>query len=184
MPSFRKSKAFTLTELLVVMALMAVLFALSAAGFLGIRSGQSLKQASSQVLDQLSLARQSALSKNARVRWVVYSTNDERNGDPAAFRRMQLEIFDPTARQWKKHARAALLPVSIVFDPARSPLLTNATTTAGTSNSITFLASGRTELDPNNKRNHALTLADLRSSNNFITIQLDPISGRSRTFQP
>lgn len=176
------NKGFTLIELLVVVALMAVLLSLSAIGFQGIRSGQNLKQGGTMVLNQLSLARQSAVSKNARVRWMVYSTKDDRTGDPEAFRKMQLEIFDPSAREWKKHTRAIVLPAAVALDPARSPILTNVS--PGSSNSITFLPSGRTELDPNRKPDHSLTLADLRNTNNFITIQLDPVSGRCRTFQP
>lgn len=174
--------AFSLIELLVVVAIMSALLALSGIGFQGIRSGQNLKQAGETVVGQIALARQSAISRSARVRLMVYSVPDDRNGDPEAFRRMQLEIFDPVKREWVKHNRATTLPLNITFDPDRSPLFTN--TSAGATNSVTFLPSGRTELDPNNKRNAAMTLFERGNSNNFITIQLDPVSGRCRTFQP
>jgi len=172
--------AFSLIELLVVMAIMGILSALTFTAISGISSGRNLQMGGNMVLDQISLARQSALSKNARVRWQIISVRDGRNEDAAAFRRMQLEVFDPIARAWNPLTRSVTLPLRVVADPARSTLLTNSA--SGATNTVMFLASGRTGLNPNGV--YSLTLFDERKTNNFLTVQLDPISGRCRTFQP
>jgi len=172
--------AFSLIEFLTVVAVIGILASLAVSSVGGIMSGRNLARAGDQVLDQFSLARQSALSKNARVRWLITSVADGRNGDPAAFRRMQLEIFDPAMREWKPLGRSVTFPLAVTADPARSSLLTNSA--SGATNTVTFLANGRTALNPNDI--YALTLADAKTTNNFITIQLYPISGRCRTFQP
>ena len=176
-----RNAAFSLIELLAVMAVIGMLATLSLVAMNGIREGRDLNQASSLVLDQLSLARQSALSKNARVRWLIISAPDSRNGDPAAFRRTQLELFSPAARAWQPLGRAITFPTAILADPKNSTnILTNSA--AGATNAVTFLANGRPDLNPNNV--FSLTLSGARNTNNFITIQLDPVSGRCRTFQP
>jgi len=174
----RIRSAFSLLELLVVMGIIAILATLAISAMGGISAGRNLATGGNLLLDQLSLARQTALTRNARVRWQIFSVADERNGDPAAVRRMQLEYFDPSARTWKMLGRRETLPITIIADPDRSTLLKN----GATSGTVTFLANGRTGLDPN--AIHSLTLFDGRSASNFITIQLDPISGRCRTFQP
>ena len=115
--------AFSLIELLVVMAVIGILAAVSLPAFNGIRAGKNLTIGSGMVLDQFAIARQTALSKNARVRWQLISVVDPRNGDPAGFRRIRLEIFDPAARQWKQDGRQIVLPISITADPARSTSL-------------------------------------------------------------
>lgn len=178
----RSNKGFSLLELLVVIAILGILLVISTISLRSIRSGQNIRQAGGSLVDQLATARQSALSHNTRVRCVILSTGDDRTGEPAAFRRMHIEIFDPAARRWKQDSRGVFLPVGVVVDPSRSPMLTNAS--PGSSNSITFLPSGRTDLNPNGKRSAVLTLADLKNTNNFISVQLDPVSGRCRTFQP
>jgi len=172
--------AFSLVELLVVMAIIGILTAVTFTAVNGVRSGRNLSTASDMVLDHFMLARQNALTKNARVRWQIVSVPDDRNGDASAFRRLQLEIFDAAARQWKPLRRPASLPLTIFADPARSTLLTN--NAAGATNAVVFLSSGRTWLNPNG--NYTLTLCDDKNTNNFITLQLDPLSGRCRTFQP
>lgn len=172
--------AFSLIELLVVIAILGILSVMTITAMSGVTSGRNLQMACNMVLDQISLARQSALSKNARVRLQIISIADGRNNDPPAFRRMQLEIFDPTSRAWNTLTRSVTLPIRVVADPGRSTLLTNSA--SGATNAVMFLASGRTRLNPNDV--YSLTLFDARNTNNYITVQLDPVSGRCRTFQP
>lgn len=175
-----RQSAFSLVELLVVLAVIALLATLTLSAVSGIQAGRTLSQGSSLIVDQFSLARQSALAKNARVRWQIRSVPDERNGDPAAFRRIALDFFDPVARAWKPLNRFVTFPVTIKADPTRSTLLTNAA--PGATNTVTFLANGRTTLNPN--AIYSLTLSDGKNTDNFITVQLDPISGHCRIFQP
>ncbi len=172
--------AFSLIELLAVIAIIGLLAALSVVAMNGIRAGRDLEAASSATLGQLSLARQNALTKGTRTRWAIISTNDTRNNDPSGFRRMQLEIFEPALRTWAPLGRSMVFPVGVVADPTRSTLLTN--TSSGATNTVEFLGNGRSTLNPSDI--HSLTLYNPGNTNNFITIQFDPVSGRSRSFQP
>lgn len=172
--------AFSLIELLAVIAIIGLLAALSVVAMNGIRAGRDLEAAASTTLGQISLARQNALTKATRTRWALISAPDDRNNDPAAFRKMRLEIFDPARRVWEPLGRTVVFPVGVVADPSRSTLLTNVA--SGATNTVTFFGNGRAAQDP--AAIHSLTLFNSINTNNFITIQFDPVSGRSRSFQP
>jgi len=177
----RPSFAFSLIELLTVVAIIGILAALTIPAASSILAGRNLTTGANMLVDQLVSARQAASAKNARIRWHIISTNDSRNGELAGFRRMQAEIFDPVGRQWSPFSRAVVLPLTITADPLRSTILTNQA--ANATNSIEFLPGGRTAL-PNPSGIYSITLHNGRNTNNFVTIQIDPVSGRCRTFQP
>jgi prepilin-type N-terminal cleavage/methylation domain-containing protein len=177
----RPYSAFSLIELLTVVAIIGILAALTIPAASSILAGRNLTTGANMLVDQLVSARQAASAKNARIRWHIISTNDPRNGDSAGFRRMQAEIFDPVGRQWSPSGRAVVLPLTITADPLRSTLLTNQA--ANATNSIEFLPGGRTAV-PNPSGIYSITLHNGRNTNNFVTIQIDPVSGRCRTFQP
>ena len=92
-------RGFTLIELLVVMAIILALSALivpTVAGFLG---GSQLSQSAQMAIDQLSLARQSALSLNRPVEVRFYQFGDpqipgEKSSDPSTGRYRSIQSFE------------------------------------------------------------------------------------------
>lgn len=193
-----KVRAFSLIELLAVIAIIALLVVGSGLAVREVMAGRNVENAAGMVVDDIALAQQTALSKNVRVRWQIIEVADRRTGDDPAFRFLRLQIFDPIARVWTTIGRQ-LLPISISADtnsppPASTLLSANAVQTindlaydgltqqTAKAASVVFRPDGRTSLDPN--AIHSLTLRDPKRTNNFLTIQIDPVSGRTRTFHP
>lgn len=95
-PSLR-TRAFSLIELVVVIAVLAILAAFSVPAVTSMLQGSSLTQASQLLVDQVNLARQLALSKNTiiEVRFYRYGDPDTPGEDvtkpeDGQFRAMQL----------------------------------------------------------------------------------------------
>lgn len=188
-------RGFSLTELLVVMAVMAVLLSLGTLVIRGIAASQNLGMAAGMIVDQLSLAQQYALTKNVQVRWQIFKVEDPRNKDPEAFRLMRTQFFDTKNRKWETLGKTPLLPIAVIGDPADSTLLQTSSLKAfndvvfqsqgGLTKSgatIIFQPNGRTTLNPNDP--HSLTLRNIRSPDDFITVKISPVTGRTRIFRP
>jgi uncharacterized protein (TIGR02596 family) len=114
--------AFTLLELMVVMAIIAILSTLAVPAAGKLLGGSHLSQAAQIVVDQLSLARQSALSLNhlVEVRFYQYGDSEipgENPSNPGAGRYRALQTFEiadsGTAVALGKMQR---LPGSVVID--------------------------------------------------------------------
>jgi uncharacterized protein (TIGR02596 family) len=188
--------AFSLIELLLVMSIIALLASASILAVQGITSGRNITLAGSMVLDQMSLAQQTALTKNTRVRWQIVEVPDNRTGEDESYRLIRLQIFEPSNRTWRT-LNQQLLPISISADARQnfyfSTLLKDAHQiddltydgqrgASAAASSIVFLPNGRTSLNPS--AIYSLTLHNPRKTNDFITIQVNPVSGRTRTFRP
>ncbi len=191
----RPGRAFTLLEVLVVMAIIVVIVSLSSVSIQGIGSGHKLTTAMGMVTDQIALARQTAISKNARVEWQLIKVPSTATGQDEAFRLIRLRIFEPKARRWRAIGRSQVFPVSIIAAPESSTLLAPGSTQTiedltyeGQSGQtaeaamITFHANGR--LSMHSAAAHSITLLDPKYPNNFVTIQIDPVFGQTRTFRP
>jgi len=149
-------------------------------------------------ISQIALAKQVSAAKNARVRWQIVEIPDSRSGDAPAFRLIRLQFFDPSQRSWRTLGRQQILPVAVVADPAQSTLLTTLDTNVvgtvsdlnygGQSNAVAeaatvvFFSDGRTGLSPNSI--WSLTFHDKKRTNDFLTVQVDPVSGSTRVFRP
>jgi uncharacterized protein (TIGR02596 family) len=94
-----RSRAFSLVELVVVIAVLAILAAFSVPAVTSMLQGSSLTQASQMLVDQMNLARQFALSKNSTVgvRFYRYSDPDTPGEDvtkPEKGRFRALQVFE------------------------------------------------------------------------------------------
>ncbi len=186
-------RAFSLLELLVVMTIVAVLLALSFPAMQSVMGSRNLGDAGGIIVSQLQAARQAAITRNAPVQWQILKIPDARSGDPEAFRVTRSLIMQPGGREWKPFGRPEWLPRATWVDeePARSPMLgvqTNASNLPpglGSSNAVAawviFDGAGRASVDITG---NWLTLVGRSNTNDFVTVQIEPVSGRVRTYRP
>lgn len=123
----RRAKAFTLIELLAVIAIIAVLMSVTMPAFLNMGKGSALRSAQTQVRSALSLARQYAIMNNTSVRFIVagvdggtYSSQDLDKclrayavydlGENSTLNNLD----DKYAKEWE------YLPQGVVFDVLRT----------------------------------------------------------------
>lgn len=97
-PATLSSRAFTLVEMLVVMAIIAILTALVTPSLTSVLKANSLTQGSQDLIGQLALARQEALTKNhpVEVRFYQYADpnlSGEIAGDPSTGKFRALQAF-------------------------------------------------------------------------------------------
>lgn len=123
-PSPAKRAAFSLIELIVVIAIIAIIAAFTVPAASTILRGSKLTQASQIVTDQISLARQTALTRNRsmEVRFIRFGdpeTPGESASDPSTghFRAMQVfEVLESGVAV--PLDKPQLLPQSVIMNPS------------------------------------------------------------------
>lgn len=191
-------------ELLVVIALLALLAGLSVPAVNSSLRASHLGGAGEQLVDQLNLARQTAISRNlpVEVRFYKLPGHGETPGaPPRTCRAVQSFLLDdaravPIGRPHFFAAPVlcsdAIAESSLLADallPERSPAATEGLPTYGlnyTYRAFHFKPGGSTSL-PNTDAFVTLVLENdkpLAQGANFFTVQIDPATGRSRTFRP
>lgn len=94
-----KQRAFSLIELLMVMAIIAIVTALTLPAFNNLGKAQSLSSAGSNLLDQFALARQTAVAQNRAVEVRFYKRREnpahpmDANSNPERFRSFRTVIY-------------------------------------------------------------------------------------------
>lgn len=116
--------AFSLLELLIVIAIIVVLAALTIPAVTSLSTSRSLATATQNVLEKMSLARQHAMANGRRVRWELVKV-DKADGNGQEFRALRLVEFNQG--QWKQVGRWQLLPDQVRVNPdtTRTQLLTS-----------------------------------------------------------
>ncbi len=142
------TKAFSLIELLVVLAIIAILIGISAPSISGVMRGYQLETAGQVVVNQLTLARQTALSGNRAVQVWFYQLPDNNqpfSATPTVYRAMQaFAEGDPVSAgssALKAITKPVFLPSPVIFSTtlspnAVSPLLTSVTATSGNGSAV------------------------------------------------
>lgn len=201
-------QAFSLLELLIVMAILALLAVLTLPALSSSLQGIKITQGTQILIDQITLARQQALSKNRAVETRIYSFKDPSSpGSQKSYRAVQnFEIQDDgTAKPLEKMVR---LPSGVILDSGSSlsPLLSSSRakqwlptdpqislpgiSTDYDTRVIVFRPNGYTDL-PAGGQSWFLTLHSENEGDslsalpkNFSTVQIDPWTGRTSIFRP
>lgn len=198
MVAMKKMRAFSLVELLVVVAIIAALSVLALPAITSVAKGTSLTRAEQLVADQFALARQEATGKNREVQVRLIW----KDGNPAGYRGVQLwapSVSDVT--DYRSISRIAWLPEGILISavPQMSPLI--GSPTIPETNAVfpgrgltkycgfRFRAGGGTDLNFNSTSNFVTIVQDKDASvstapANYAVVQVDPVNGRTRTYRP
>lgn len=200
MKRLNSAPAFSLPELMVTIAIIVALIAVSGPAVTGLLKGSRLTGAGEVLLGQLVLARQQSLSENRSIELRFYGS-----GTPREVTAYQTIVFNEAGLP-QAFSQVQRLPKGIFInpDPEFSSLLSadrqkNWTTEdpclpladVGTNYeawAFLFRPDGGTDLPPGAK--WFLTLDNVGSGaagvrpKNFFTISLDPANGRPRSFRP
>ena len=208
----RGGAAFTLTELLVVVAIIVVMTSLMGPTLNSALRGTALTQGADKVIGVLSMARQTAITKGQTVEVRFYSYVDrETPGDTGQYHALQAFSIDDAGNAVPL-LKSQALPQTVVMatnsfgaNPS-STLLSLANPTAPsqvaiprvknsyTCSSFRFYRSGSTDLllrgADTNWCVTVVNAADLLGAGastlpkNYTTVVIDPYNGSLRTFRP
>lgn len=211
------SRAFSLIEVMAVAAITAVLLLFSLPAFEQMVKGSRVTIAGRTLVDELSLAQQTALSRNlpVEVRFYKLPPNEQNpeTATPAVYRAFQtflndgsdtslgkivclppgIVIFEDEAGVAPEQARSSILlksggPLTVSDEQPASLALP----TYGRNyryRSFRFKGNGETDMSD---RPAFLTLVSQKDPPNgtsglpanFVTVQIDPVNGRARSFRP
>ncbi|XHR30562.1 MAG: Verru_Chthon cassette protein D [Chthoniobacteraceae bacterium] len=203
-PQLSRSRrpGFTLIELLVVISIGAVLLVLSVGSLQNMIRSTDLSASAATVINTLNLARQTALSSNHPVEVRFYKVSPQKTTGTLAYRALGIyEINESGQRLIQKLdyltgatelASTETHGTLLFYTPTASAALT----ASGTCDYryFRFLPDGSTNLntqpDTGADTWHVMLYAtnappsELKLPANYISIQLDPVSGRTKSFQP
>lgn len=198
-----RQNAFSLVELLVVMAISGILLALTVLGFNSLLTSSRMDQGGRLVVDEINLARQLAVTRNENVEIRFIRRNRAGETGASVYWQMQAGVVDKTnAAVFTPIKQAAQLPAGIVIETGTllSPLLTqlpesNNIAPSYTYRSIVVRPTGEVEpagTPPVNElsrwcftlipeRQLGRPLGEIRD---FVTVQIDPLTARPRPYRP
>lgn len=190
--TLRVGRAFTLVELLVVVAIIAVLATLAINGFSSVTSSTRMEQAARMLAGDIDFARQAASSRNENVEIRFSKTNRPNSLSTGnVFWQWQVVLPNKTnAANFTPLRPRASLPEGVVIDDSatHSPLLKS-------TNTIVFRPSGEMNpvagVDFTQPAQWCLTLVPERqlgtsvaAMSDFVTIQINPLVSRPQTYRP
>jgi len=196
--SYAACRSFTLLELLLVMAVSAVLVGLAMEGYSTIIQSTAVGTGADMISDALTEARMNAVAQNTTVEVRIYDLPPRPGAAP---------VYDALQLHWLKAdkttppvANPLLLPSWVVIDatPTHSPLIADNTNVPPLDpsdprlNSQTrvfhFLPDGSTDLNP--ATNWFMTVRPASQSDpahfpaNWACVQVDPTTGRPQIYRP
>lgn len=204
------SAAFSLTELLVVIAIIVILASMLGPMLNSALRGTSLTQGADKVLGVLSLARQTAMTRNQTVEVRFYAYKDpETPGDTGQGHALQPFLIDDSGNA-TPIIKPTLLPSMIVIttNSTLSSLLSSNTMNSSTNTykiprvstnytyfSFKYYRSGLTSLvgqtTPAGDQNWCLSVLNVNDANsnntlpkNYTTITVDPYNGEIKPYRP
>ncbi len=181
--------AFSLVELLVVMAIISVLMFLAIPAITGTVRGSQLTTAGNNLIEQLNLARQTAMTRNCEVEFRFYKVPDSGatvSSPPTTYRIYQSYSLDENGQQTNAITKPIFLPDGVTISststyssllpasPSNPPYSVSGTA-AGTSLGLYgpssynymdfhFRANGSTDLNPNSSSTWFISLINEHDS--------------------
>jgi uncharacterized protein (TIGR02596 family) len=195
-PCTARKSAFSLIELLVVVAIIGIMAAIAVPAFSSISAASGITRAGQLVGDQIILARQEASSKNrdVEVRFI-----DMTNGAWSGYTALQLWIAGESGTNKLPLSKIIKLPEGAIISSniSLSPLLTADTTTIGSTNfgATTCSYKGfriRANGSPSSSittNNNFLTVIMARDANqtppaNYYSVSVNPITSKVKIYRP
>jgi len=188
--------AFSLIELLTVIAILGILSTLLVPAISSISRGSNLNRAGQMIADELALARQEAVTKNRDVEVRFYELTNGLSPGWRAVRRWRVDQT-PTGPVTNASSRLIVIPEGIVMATKNdlSPLVTSNTVTGtethpsyGSVKYSSFRFRGNGSLKTSVDTNTYVTLVNAPDSEarpaNFYTLQINPLTGKVSIFRP
>lgn len=199
-------RGFSLLELLIVIAIIVILAALTIPAMNSMGRSSSLNGAVQSVTGTLDLARQTAITQNRPVEVRLYKLPEDGQpaGAPSDYRGMQIFVVDYESTNAVSRASRFPTPVVITTDTTTSSLMDDArfpeqaadpavpVPPAGSNyryRSFRFKPDGGTDLPLDGNWFFTLVLKTdpIKANNlpaNFATIQIEPMTGRPKVMRP
>lgn len=187
--------AFSLVELLVVMAVIVVLMAVAVPALNSVLAGSGVGRAGQMISDAFVLARQEAVSKNRDVYVRFLKFADGADATPR-WRAVQIWSKDP-APNGKALGKLMKFPEGVYISTGTtlSPLLENATdkgsqtlATYGTVDYAAFRFRATGQIDGSMAGSNWVTVQSATDTSsppqNYYTLQINPITGKVLTYRP
>jgi len=197
-PPSRRTGAFTLIELMIVIAIASLMMVMAVPALHTLLAGTNLDRAGQQLGDAILRARQEAVSRNREVDVLFY---DFSSGGPRGWCGVQSFRIDQTAAGSTSTplGRLLVVPTGIIISasPTLSPLLAADSSLQGSTNLPAYGEAGTagfryradgTVANPVTTANNFLTLQSVTATGsppaNYYTIQVNPITGKVTLFRP
>jgi len=189
-----RQAAFTLVELLIVVAIIGLLLGLVTPAASNMQAGLQLNQNGQGIIDKLSLCRQLATTQNRDVelRFIDIPTSETDTGGQA----FQIWLLNPRGGTAEAYGKIVRLPEEIKLNDDLSPMWTKLP--SGTAD-FTALGGDRTYRAIRFRSNGRLARNDMGSDNyltysfrrdreavpgNYYTLQINPVTGWVTTYRP
>lgn len=204
--SSRPPSGFTLIELMLVIAIVSILLALSVASVRDMMRSTNLTSSSTTVVDTFNLARQKALSSNLPVEVRLFCVPPKEGSTvsgSAAFRAIGIYQINENGPQLINkliylHGNAEMAASekfgTLLFHAASKQAALPALSGSFEYRSFQYRPDGSTDLNllpPSGDDTWHVMIynadrppTDSTPPANYVSIQVDPVSGRTETFQP
>jgi len=211
-PQNRSRAAFSLTEIMVVLAIMAIMTSFALPSFVGLISSRGLAASGDLVVDLANQARQNSIAHNAMTALVLVRNSGNANWDNRLFIILQMTAANTgTTPSWTPVTKWEMLPPNTVVDPNQSatfvsqlptvspapPTLTYLGTPVSTSavcyqiflpTGGLLLPTGTTPTPPLlhlvNGVSNGSGVTSRGSANEFYEVTINPYTGLTKVYRP